>query len=269
MYCASSPLKARPGLGLEAADHLHRLHDLLDRDLEVLGDGLVVLRLEVLQVPLDDRHDLGRVGVDVARLQQQALAQVARADAERVEELDCAAPARRLDADARLEGHAHHRVAQRALLASPSTVGIEVAVVVEVPDDEQGDPLLLVREVGEAELPDQVVERSALRVSVASYPGISSSTSPGSTARCGPAAGSGRGTGPSRSRSRPPRPSPPAAFSGLLVLGLGLDVGRLGRAVAVRDRAPPPCSSAPSSSGFSVISVRTGRPAPCARAAGA
>ena len=68
--------------------HLGGLVDLLERLLQVAGDRLVVLLLQVGEVLGDDAdHDVV-VGADVARLDQQALRQDARADADRVELLD-------------------------------------------------------------------------------------------------------------------------------------------------------------------------------------
>ena len=64
-----------PGLGVEGLHHLGRLVDLLEGLVQVLGDGLVVLLLQVVQVLTDDaEHDVV-VGADVTGLDEQALFQ--------------------------------------------------------------------------------------------------------------------------------------------------------------------------------------------------
>ena len=65
--------------------------------------------------------------------------------------------------DARLERDAHEGIAGRGLLAlALHRRHLEVAVVVEVPDDEHRDALLVLGEVREAELPDEVVDEIGL-----------------------------------------------------------------------------------------------------------
>jgi hypothetical protein len=87
-----------------------------------------------------------------------------RSHAGRVEPLDLLQHALgELDADARLEGHPHQRVADGRVVDLALHGGhAEVAVGIEVPDDEHGHLLLLRRESGESHLPDQVVTEVAL-----------------------------------------------------------------------------------------------------------
>ena len=84
MVFSSVSVKLRAGTALELLDLLDGLVDLLERDLEVAGDGLVVVLLEVVEVRVDD-GDLELVEADDLGLNAQALVEVARADAERVE----------------------------------------------------------------------------------------------------------------------------------------------------------------------------------------
>ncbi len=122
-----------------------RAGDLLDRDAEVLGDLVEALALEHRQVVAHDAIGERVLLAAGAQLQAQAFAQVAGADARRIELLD--APQRALDdleVLAALEGD---------LLDGE----LDVAVVVHVADQHGGDRLLLLVELVHLQLPEEVV----------------------------------------------------------------------------------------------------------------
>ena len=146
---------------LELLDLLDGLVDLLDGDLQVARDGLVVVLLEVVQVPVDD-GDLELVEAEHLGLHAQALLEVARADAQR----DRTPASSRSTSGASsgsspasrgqiLDGEVGRSGAVRALDA----LEVEVPLLVEVADDELGEAALLVAEVAHLELPHQVVEQ--------------------------------------------------------------------------------------------------------------
>ena len=100
MVFSSVSVKLRAGTALELLDLLDGLVDLFDRRPSVARDGLVVVLLEVVEVVVDDRH-LELVEAEHLGLDPQALAEVARADADGIELLDDARAPR-----ARLRGRA-------------------------------------------------------------------------------------------------------------------------------------------------------------------
>ena len=104
------------GLGLERGDDLHRRDHLLERTLQLAGDGRQVLRLQQLEVALDDGADDPLLGAELPGLDEQALLQVARGDAHGVEVLDALEHVLGdVDGDPGLLGHADERVALEAL----------------------------------------------------------------------------------------------------------------------------------------------------------
>ena len=147
MYVGSSDVYCRPGLGSKVWHDLGRLVDLLDRLGEIFGDRGVVLLLEIGQVPLDDANHHVVVSADVARLDQQALLQGASRHAHRIELLNLAQHAL---------GQLHRHLGLfRQLLERL----LQVAVGGQVADDQHRDAVLLAGEVGQLELPLQVVEQ--------------------------------------------------------------------------------------------------------------
>jgi hypothetical protein len=67
------------------AQELPALLDLVDRGAGLLGDLRQLVHRQVVEVVLDDRRVSGRHEGHVVELHQQAVAQVARADADRLE----------------------------------------------------------------------------------------------------------------------------------------------------------------------------------------
>ena len=113
-----------------------------------------VALISVVEVLGEDPQHERIVDPEHARLDQQALAQVARADAARIELLH--------RGERRLGDHV---LAHAALARDLVDRRREVAAIVEVADDEARGDLLLDRQRGELELPEQVLgERLASRV---------------------------------------------------------------------------------------------------------
>ncbi len=155
---SSVSVKLRAGTALELLDLLGRLVDLLDGDLQVPRDGLVVVLLEVVQVLVDDR-DLEVVEAEDLGLHAQALLKVARADADRIELLHDAQDVRRVfGVEPRLAGQVLDRQVGRACAVfALDPLEVEVALLVEVADDELRETPLFVREVAHLQLPHQVI----------------------------------------------------------------------------------------------------------------
>ncbi len=143
---------------LELLDLLDGLVDLFQRDLERLGDRREVPPLDVVEVVLDDRH-LHGVEAEHLALDAQALREVARGDAHRIEALDHRQHLGRvlgveagLDRQV-LDGEVGDLLPVRALAADE----IEVALLVEVTEDQLGEAALVVDEVAHLQLPLEVV----------------------------------------------------------------------------------------------------------------
>src|SRR3989449_1344368 len=184
-------------LRIQPGEQLHRRDHFLQRNLQVAGDGLVLLRLDVFQVLADDgRQQLGvrivlalALAVVVLGLDQQALAQIARRAADRVEALDLLQHLlRHRRGDSGLQRQQDQRIAlalwlARFLLTAQRLqrfrrhrgdlyrlvridgrglehryrglhvrVHHQVSVAVQVADDQRTDPFLLGGQVGHAEL---------------------------------------------------------------------------------------------------------------------
>src|SRR5207247_4166620 len=82
------PGQATAGLGLEPHDLLDRLHDPVGRQLQRPRDVLIAAAAEVFKVPLDDLDGHRVDGRVRPELEQEALLNRARSDADRVELLD-------------------------------------------------------------------------------------------------------------------------------------------------------------------------------------
>ena len=137
---------------------LTRLVDLLDRHLQVARDGLVVVLLEVVEVLVDDR-ELEVVGAEDLGLHEQALAEIARAHADRVELLhDAEDLGRVFRVEAGLVGQLLDRqIGGAGAVLALDALEVEVALVVEVADDQLGEATLAVAEVAHLQLPHQVL----------------------------------------------------------------------------------------------------------------
>ena len=150
---------------LELLDLLDRLVDLFDRHLQVTRDGLVVVLLEVVEVLVDDR-DVEVLGAEDLGLDEQTLAEIARADADRIPLLhDAEDLGRVLGVDAGFFGELLDREVRGArAVRALDALEVEEALVVEVAEDELGEALLVVGEVAHLELPAEVIdERGLLR----------------------------------------------------------------------------------------------------------
>jgi hypothetical protein len=138
---------------LEPADHRRCRRNRLDRDAERARDTAEVALDQRVELLVEDLQHERVVDPEHARLDREALAQVARGDAARIELLN------------RRERLEHDLFAHAALARDLVDRRGQVAAVVEVADDEARRDLLLDRQPGELELPEQVLaERLAARV---------------------------------------------------------------------------------------------------------
>ena len=133
------------GLRIEMLDDLDEALERLHVDRQRLRELHEVALHEHVPVIADDDLDERLVDLEEVELQQQALAKVARADADRIEDLDG------LDGLRCFFG----RVGSRGL--DLLHAGAQVAVLVDVADDERADLLDARRRVGHAQLPREVI----------------------------------------------------------------------------------------------------------------
>ena len=173
-----------PGLGVQLGDDLGGGEDVVDLDAEHLGGLLVAAALQVLQVVAQQRLDDGAAHPQARHLDQQALAQVAGPDADRVEFLD---PFQHpfgkrqehalgkplggiLDAGARgvrvepgpLQKFLAKGAHLHAGIGHIRKTRPEIAVLVDVADDFQPERHFAIGQAGEAQLPDQVIGEGRL-----------------------------------------------------------------------------------------------------------
>ena len=137
-----------PRLGLEHRDHFGRLGDLLDRDAQLARQPVEAAALEHGQVVAHDARGERVVGhTQLAELDEQALGEAAGRHAGRVEVLEAA------------EHTLHDLDVGPGVGEEGDLLELErqEAVLVEASDDERAHLLLLVGEVGEAELPHQMI----------------------------------------------------------------------------------------------------------------
>src|SRR5262245_32634372 len=147
---ARGELAARVRLEL-AADQLQLLRHLLDAHAERLGQVGQLMLLQLAEMFADHLHGQPVAVAQVVELKQQALLQIARGDARRVELLH--------DLQ-RLLGGLHRPWAERRYLFERA---IEVAVVIEIADDRLGGGGHVGRRDGQAQLPVEVIGQAVLR----------------------------------------------------------------------------------------------------------
>jgi hypothetical protein len=136
---------------LEVADDLGDVVDLVERDIEALGDGAVLATLEIAEVMIDHAQDEGVMAVHLG-LDVQALGERARRDPRRIEALqDLQHLLGVLGIEARLgREHGHH-------LGLVDPIEPQIAAVVEVSDDEGGEAELVLGVITHLELPEEVL----------------------------------------------------------------------------------------------------------------
>ena len=134
---------ARPGV--EPADQVGRRRHLLEAGAEQLRQLAEVALLEQVDVVADERAHERMVDAQGVELEQQALAQVARADARRIEGLHLA------------ERLLHQRLGHAGRAGHLVEAGAQVAVLVEVADQAARRPALVVAAGQELELPLEMV----------------------------------------------------------------------------------------------------------------
>ena len=150
------------GPTLELLDLLGRLVDLLDRDLHLASDGLIVVLLEVVQVAVDDLG-LDLVEADGLGLHQQALAQVAATNANRVEVLD---QLQHVGSVFGVEPGFFGQIFDGQIwgarpVGSLDALQIQVALLVQVADDQLRKAAFSLGEITGRELPEQVIVQAA------------------------------------------------------------------------------------------------------------
>ena len=154
MYWSLVGSTFQPGRGLEMANPLARLLDLRRRPLQQARQPVDVVLREAVEVVGDDRaRGVAQLGVlDLRQLQEQALGDVARGDAGRIERLHALERDLHLD---RLDRRVHSR-RRRELVE----VDAQVAVVVERLDDRAGEGMVAPIERQHVDLPVQVLAQA-------------------------------------------------------------------------------------------------------------
>jgi len=134
--------------GVELLQNLQIPLEVVHRDLELAADGLVATLLQVLQVVADDAQQHRVIVLQHLQLHQQTLLGRARRHPHRVETLHAIEHALHgLDVGPGHLGYLLHR-------------RLQIARGVQVPNDHFPDPLLLLRKIGQSQLPLQMpVER--------------------------------------------------------------------------------------------------------------